>query len=418
MKAEIISVGTELLLGQIANTDAQYISQCLSEIGIGVYFHTAVGDNWERIRSAAEIADSRSDILIFTGGLGPTVDDITKEVVCEYLGLKTVVHKKSYDRLCDRFAKMNRTVTENNLKQILFPEEAVVLDNDCGTAPGMYYERNGKIYIALPGPPFELKTMFSRYAMPLLRRKSSKIIKSRVLRIYGIGESAMENKVRDILDSQTNPTIAPLLGNGDVTLRITAMSDNENDAAKIIAPVETCLRERLGSYVYGTDNDTPESVLVDLLLKSGKTISAAESCTGGLIASRITDVPGASGVLKESFVTYSNEAKHKYLGVKECTLQEYGAVSEQTALEMAYGLIMNTGCDVAISVTGIAGPGGGTPEKPVGLVYTGTALKTENGIITNVRQNNFVGTRDKIKFNAATTAIIYAVNMIKKQDER
>ncbi len=418
MKADIISVGTELLLGQIANTDAQYISQRLSEIGIGVYFHTAVGDNWERIHKSIEIAASRSDIIIITGGLGPTVDDITKEVLCEYLGLETVLHKESYERLCDRFAKMNREVTENNIKQVLFPRDAVVLKNDCGTAPGMYYERDGKTYIAFPGPPYELKTMFDRYAFDLLKAKSDCIIKSRVLRIYGIGESAMENKVRDILDSQTNPTIAPLLGNGDVTLRITAMSDNETDALDMIAPVEAKLRERLGSYVYGVDDDTPEKVLVRLLEAKNMKISAAESCTGGLIASRITDVPGASAVLNESIVTYSNSAKEKYLSVSPKTLDMYGAVSEQTAYEMAKGLISNADCDLAVSVTGIAGPTGGSEAKPVGLVYIGTAIRTSSGVNTNVKKYNFVGTRDKIKFNAATSAIIDAINFINTQYER
>ncbi len=415
MKAEIISVGTELLLGQIANTDAQYISQRLNELGIGVYFHTAVGDNWDRVKNTIALAEERSDIIILTGGLGPTVDDITKEVTCEYLGLKSAMHQRSYDRLCERFRKMNKELTENNLKQVLFPEEAVVLDNDCGTAPGMYYERDGKIFIILPGPPFELKTMLSRYAMPLLRAMSKHIIKSRVLRVYGIGESSMENEVRDILDAQTNPTIAPLLGNGDVTLRITAMADTEEEALRLIKPTEALLRERLGKYIYGVDDDTPESVLVNLLIEKNLTVSVAESCTGGLISSRITDVPGASAILNESVVTYSNDAKEKYLGVKHETLLSHGAVSEEVAREMAEGLINNMNSDVAISVTGIAGPGGGTEAKPVGLVYIGTAIKTEKGIFTNVQKCNFTGTRDKVKFNAATTAIINTINMIKTE---
>lgn len=418
MNADIISVGTELLLGQIANTDAQHISQRLSEIGIGVYFHTAVGDNRERILNAIELAASRSDIIILTGGLGPTVDDITKETLCEYLGLETTLHAESYERLCERFAKMHREVTENNIKQVYFPKEATVLKNDCGTAPGMYYERNGKIYMALPGPPFELKAMFDGYALKLLKQKSSCVIKSRVLRMYGIGESAMEALVRDILDSQTNPTVAPLLGNGDVTLRITARADDEATALGMILPVENKLRERLQAYIYGVDDDTPEAVLVRLLTDKSISISTAESCTGGLIASRITDVPGASAVLNEAFVTYSNKAKEERLSVSEKTLEAYGAVSEQTAYEMARGLLENADCGAAISVTGIAGPGGGSKEKPVGLVYIGTALKVQSNIKVNVKKYNFVGTRDKIKFNAATSAITDMINFINTQDER
>lgn len=418
MRADIISVGTELLLGQIANTDAQYISQRLSEIGIGVYFHTAVGDNRERILSTIALAESRSDIIILTGGLGPTVDDITKEALCEHLGLETVLHEESYVRLCERFAKMNRSVTENNLKQVLFPREATVLKNDRGTAPGMYYERNGKIYMALPGPPFELKAMFDGYAMELLKAKNDHTIVSRVLRMYGIGESAMENMVRDILDAQTNPTVAPLLGNGDVTLRITAMADNEAAARELIAPVEAMLTERLKEYIYGFDDDTPEGVLVRLLAEKGLSIATAESCTGGLIASRITDIPGASDVLNEALVTYSNEAKMRHLSVSEATLAAYGAVSEETAYEMVSGLLANAACSAAISVTGIAGPSGGSEEKPVGLVYIGTGLRHGSKTDINVKKYNFIGTRDKIKFNAATSAITDMINFINTQDER
>ncbi len=412
MNAEIVSVGTELLLGQIANTDAQYISQCLSEIGISVYYHIAVGDNWDRIKDSIDCAAKRSDIIILTGGLGPTVDDLTEEALCEYLDLETVEHKKSLERLLERFNKSGRTLTKNNMKQVLFPVDAVVLDNDCGTAPGMYYERNGQVFIALPGPPSELKPMFSNYVMPLLREKNSAVIKSRVLRVYGIGESMMETMVKDILDSQTNPTVAPLLGNGDVTLRITAMAQSEEEAMKLIEPMENKIRERLGEYIYGVDNDTPESVLVSLLKEKNMKFSAAESCTGGLIASRVTDIPGASDILKESLVTYSNNAKKKYLDVNDDTLEKYGAVSENTAYEMAVGALKNTESNISVAVTGNAGPSV-LEDKSLGLVFIATAVKLDDKVMVNVKEYRFVGTRNKIKFSAATSAIIDTINTIK-----
>lgn len=413
MRAEIISVGTELLLGQIANTDAQFISRELAAIGIGTYYHTVVGDNWDRVVDAIAKADERCDVVIMTGGLGPTDDDLTKEALCHYLGLEMVQHQKSYDSLVKRFGSLNKPMSENNLKQVLFPECATVLDNDFGTAPGMLYEReDGKIFAALPGPPFELCPMFTNYALPILRAKTGKVLKSKVLRIYGIGESSAEMLVKDILREQTNPTVAPLLGNGDITFRITAMADNDEEAERLIAPVRQSLYERLGQYIYGEDDDTPEKVLVRELIAKGLTIATAESCSGGLIASRITDVSGSSAVFNEGFVTYANEAKMKHLGVKKETLDEFGAVSEQTAREMVTGLIAATGSDVAVAVTGIAGPTGGTPQKPVGLVYVGVAVRDDHGIRVNVTKNNFIGPRDKTKFNTATTAIINALKMI------
>ncbi len=413
MVAEIVSVGTEILLGQIANTDAQYISQCLSELGIGVFYHTAVGDNHDRILSSIALAASRSDIIILTGGLGPTVDDLTKEVLCEYLGLETVTHGKSLERLKERFRQMNKELTPNNYKQVLFPKESIVLDNDRGTAPGMYHEKDGKTFMALPGPPFELNYMFSTYVMPLLRAKSDSVICSKVLRLYGIGESKMESVIRDILDKQTNPTIAPLLGNGDVTLRITAKAENEEEAQKLITSVENKLRERLSEFIYGVNDDSPEKVLVRLLKEKGLKISTAESCTGGLIASRITDVPGASDVIERSFVTYSDEAKNSILGVKKDTLLKHGAISRETAFEMARGLFAATNSQIVISVTGNAGPSA-AEDKEVGLVYIGVFRRDPCGINGAVKEYHFAGTRSKIKFSAATSAIIDAVKLISK----
>ena len=410
MTCEIIAVGTELLLGQIANTDAQHISRGLNEYGISVLYHTAVGDNPGRIKEAIAHAAKRCDIVILSGGLGPTVDDITKEMLCEYLGLPLVLHQPSYERLKARFEKMNRPMTENNVKQVLFPECAVILPNDCGTAPGLLIEQNNKLFAALPGPPRELEMMFDKYLLPLLAAKGTHVIRSRVLRMTGIGESAMENQVRDILDAQTNPTVAPLLGNGDVTLRITASANTPEEADSLIRPMEAQLRERLGDYIYGVDNDTPESVLVSVLQQKGLKIAAAESCTGGLIASRITNVPGASEVFEQSFVTYSNRIKEQLLGVAHETLEAHGAVSRQTAEQMAKGVLAHTDADIAIAVTGIAGPGGGTPEKPVGLVYIAVASK-DQCIVT---ENHFTGDRNRVRFNTSTNALIDALHLVQK----
>lgn len=306
MNVEILAVGSELLLGQIANTNAQYISQRLSQLGINVYYHTVVGDNRKRMLEALKIASSRADIIITTGGLGPTLDDITKETVAEYLGLPLVLHQPSVDAIKEYFRSRNRICTQNNLKQAMFPEKAIVLKNSVGTAPGAIIEEDEKIYIILPGPPRELKPMFEKYVMPYLEGKSGEKIFSRVLRIYGMGESMVEEKVRDLLEKQQNPTIAPLASFGEVTLRLTVKCKRDQDPWPLIKPLEDEIRRRLGDAIYGVDDDTLESVVVDLLKKNDCTLATAESCTGGLIANRITNVPGASEVFLEGMITYSN----------------------------------------------------------------------------------------------------------------
>ena len=314
MNVEILAVGSELLLGQIANTDAQYISQRLSQLGINVYYHTVVGDNRQRMLEALKIASSRADIIITTGGLGPTLDDITKETVAEYLGLPLVLHQPSVDAINEYFKSRNRICTQNNFKQAMFPEKTIVLKNSVGTAPGAIIEENGKIYIILPGPPRELKPMFDNYVIPYLEQKSGEKIFSRILRIYGMGESMVEEKVRDLLEKQQNPTIAPLASFGEVTLRLTVKCKRDEDPLPFIKLLEDEIRKRLGDVVYGADEDTLESVVVDLLKKNNSSLATAESCTGGLIANRITNVPGASEVFLEGFITYSNESKVKRLG--------------------------------------------------------------------------------------------------------
>lgn len=402
MNVEILAVGSELLLGQIANTDAQYISQRLSQLGINVYYHTVVGDNRQRMLEALKIASSRADIIITTGGLGPTLDDITKETVAEYLGLPLVLHQPSVDVINEYFKSRNRICTQNNFKQAMFPEKAIVLKNSVGTAPGAIIEENGKIYIILPGPPRELKPMFDNYVIPYLEQKSGEKIFSRILRIYGMGESMVEEKVRDLLEKQQNPTIAPLASFGEVTLRLTVKCKRDEDPLPFIKPLEDEIRKRLGDVVYGADEDTLESVVVDLLKKNNSSLATAESCTGGLIANRITNVPGASEVFLEGFITYSNESKVKRLGVSEETLKRYGAVSSETAEEMVRGVLEVSGAQIGIGVTGIAGPGGGTPDKPVGLVYIGIGSKND-GI--KVEKHNFHGNREQIKQSVANAAL-------------
>lgn len=401
MDAEIIAVGSELLLGQIANTNAQYISQRLSSVGVNVYYHTVVGDNRKRLLEALEIACKRADIIITTGGLGPTMDDLTKETIAEFLGLELVLHQPSAQAIREFFARRGRTMTENNLKQAMFPREAIILPNDVGTAPGAIIEKDGRTFIMLPGPPYEMQPMFENHVIPYLAQKGNEKIFSRVLRIYGIGESAVEEMIKDLLENQTNPTIAPLAAYGEVTLRLTVKYHRSQDPLELMKPVEDEIRRRLGQAVYGVDDDRLETVVARLLKEKGLTLAVAESCTGGLISNLLTDVPGISENLLETCVTYSNQAKINRLGVKPETLEAYGAVSPQTAQEMAEGILKTSGADIGLAVTGIAGPGGGSPEKPVGLVYIAIAM----GGDVEVKRFHNQGDRKRIKFSTANTAL-------------
>ncbi len=393
MNAEIIGIGSELLLGQIANTDAQFLSQQLSALGIDIYWHTVVGDNHNRIIEALKIASGRSNIIITTGGLGPTMDDLSKETMTEFLGMQLKVHEPSLKRIQYYFKSIGREMTQSNEKQAWFPEEAIILKNDNGTAPGAIIEKNEKIYIVLPGPPSELQPMFINEVKPYLEGKTDNQIYSRVLRIFGVGESSVEAKVKDLLQNQSNPTIAPLAGSGEVTLRITAKAASRKDAEQLIMPVQKEIENRLGNSVYGYDGDSLEIVVLNSLREKGISIAIAESCTGGLVSDMITNVPGSSEVLIESCVTYSNESKRNRLGVLEDTLSKYGAVSSQTAHEMAEGIRRTSGADIGAAITGIAGPGGGTDKKPVGLVY----LAISNSEGTETKELRLGGNRLRIK---------------------
>ncbi len=404
MTAEIISVGTELLLGDILNTDTQYLAQELSALGISVYYQSVVGDNKERLTSIAKKAIERSDMVIFSGGLGPTSDDITKETVAEVLGLSLELHQESMDRMLEFFK--NRPMSENNKKQAMMPENALVLTNYNGTAPGFLYDKDGKVVIVLPGPPKELTKMFETGVKPYLLKKTDGVLKSRFLKIFGVGESFAASRIEGLIDTQTNPTIAPYAKDTESLFRVTAKAGNEEEADKLIEETERKIREEFGIDLYGTDNDTLEEVTVNLLIRNNLKISTAESCTAGLIASKIGSVAGASAILDQAFVTYANEAKMKLVGVKEETLEKFGAVSEQTAKEMAEGVRKASNSDIGVSSTGIAGPDGGTAEKPVGLIYVGVSDKDK----TEVYKLNLHYNRNK---NREMTAL-HALNYVRK----
>ena len=400
MITEVLAVGTELLMGQIANTNAQYISNRLPLAGVGVYYHSVVGDNPKRLKDCLNIALDRADIVIMTGGLGPTQDDLTKETVSELMGRKLVLHEESLQELKDHFEKVNRFMTENNVKQAYLPEGCIVIKNNNGTAPGCIIESEGKVVIMLPGPPSEMKPMFEKTVMPYFWNKLDYKIDSRFLRIFGIGESAMEEKLIDLFKKQSNPTIAPYAKEGEVTLRVTARCGKKESGDELIIPVVNEIKNRLGDFVYSIEGKDMDIVVAELLMEKNISISLAESCTGGLIASRLTSIPGISQVFSRGIVSYSNEAKIENLGVNPETLAQYGAVSRQTAIEMAVGVRKLANSEIGLSVTGVAGPGGGTDEKPVGLVYV--ALADKNTVYC--KELRLWGKRDRIRNSTALNA--------------
>ncbi|MBP3359315.1 MAG: competence/damage-inducible protein A [Clostridia bacterium] len=394
MKSELISVGTEILLGEILNTDAQFLAGELSELGIDVYHQSVVGDNAGRLAEALKTALSRSDIVIASGGLGPTPDDITKEVIAETMGEKLILHEESLRRMQEYFNRVHREMCKNNIKQAMLPEHCIVLNNNNGTAPGCIIEKDGKTVIMLPGPPAELTRMFSESVRPYLEKRSEDKLFTRTYHIFGKGESAVAAELSELMEKNTNPTVAPYAKTGEVHLRLGAKAKSQSEADKIMESADKRIRQSFGRYIYSTDGKSLPEVVFSKLLKAGKTICTAESCTGGLIAKTITDFPGSSGIFSEGYVTYSNEAKIKNLGVKRETLQSFGAVSEETAGEMAEGAARVSGADIGVSVTGIAGPDGGTPEKPVGLVFIAVCF----GGRTEVRRLELNGDRDKIRY--------------------
>ena len=400
MIAEVLGIGTELLLGDIANTNAQFLSRQLAGLGITVYGHTAVGDNPDRLRAALAHAFSKADMVVACGGLGPTLDDITKEVSAAYFGKEMVLHEDSWQAIQRRFA--GRNLPENVKRNAMVPEGSTIFPNSHGSAPGVCLEEGGKLLILLPGPPHELEPMFIEHAVPFLRKKTNMAFVSRVLKIVGIGESEVETRLRDLIDTQTNPTIAPYASLTEVALRITAAAKDEAAANKLIDPVAAEIYNRLGEHIYGEGDVSMAEVVMGLLKNQGKTIATAESCTGGLLASAFVDIPGSSGVLKEGVVTYSNESKSTRLGVTESLIKNNGAVSPEVAAAMAEGVARTAGADIGISTTGIAGPDGGTDTKPVGLVYIGLHIKGKDTKVITLR---LMGDRNKIRTRAVVNAL-------------
>ncbi|CEN80825.1 competence damage-inducible protein A [[Clostridium] sordellii] len=401
MKAEIITVGTEILLGDIVNTNSQFLAKELASLGLDVYYQSTVGDNESRLMDTLNESLDRSDIIITTGGLGPTNDDITKEVAAKCFNQELVFYNNIWKDIKQYFEKIGVEPTENNKKQAYFPKDCIILNNSNGTAPGAILKKENKMIIVLPGPPKEMIPMFNNELKKHLENLTDYKLISRTLRFCGIGESELEDKLSDIINNQTNPTIAPYAKEGEVTLRITAKSYTKDDADNLIDEVENKIKTLVGKYLYGYGETTLEETVAKLLVEKNLTIAVSESCTGGMVSSTLIDYPGISQVFMEGCVTYSNEAKMSRLGVKKETLDNFGAVSTETAIEMAKGVAMNLKTNVGLSTTGIAGPGGGTTEKPVGLVYIGLYINGK----TKVKKLNLAGSREKIRVKATKEAL-------------
>ena len=403
MVVELVSVGTELLLGNIVNTNARYLSEKCAMLGLNVYYQTTVGDNEERLSEVIRTALNRSDIVVLNGGLGPTEDDLTKETCAKVMGLPLVKDAHTEERLKEYYrGRKKEELPDSNWKQALIPEGAVVFDNENGTAPGLVVEKDGKTAILLPGPPGELYPMVEKQLCPYLQNKNSEVILSQMIKICGYGESKVEEMILDLIDKQTNPTLATYAKLKEVHLRVTARAASEKEAKKLLKPVVKEIKKRFGDAVYTTDeNETLQDAVVKLLKKHELTVTTAESCTGGLLAGTLVSVPGVSDVFKEGFVTYSNKAKRRHLDVSKSTLRKYGAVSAQTAKEMAKGGVFGTDADVCVAITGLAGPDGATPEKPVGLVYIACYMNDK----VQVEEFHFKGNRQKIREQSVVQAL-------------
>ncbi|KNZ41664.1 competence/damage-inducible protein A [Acetobacterium bakii] len=397
MKCEIISVGTELLVGDTLNTNAQYLSRELSLLGIRVLYHTTVGDNPKRLEDVMKIALGRSDLIITTGGLGPTQDDLTKEVIANLFGKKLVQDEKVKEDLLQYFVNREFVMTDNNLKQTFVPEDAVVLTNPKGTAPGVMIREQGKTVILLPGPPREMTGMFEGSVLKLLNKEKNQLVVSRYYNISDIGESAAEDRLLDLIDVQDNPTIATYAKMGEVLIRITANGKDEKEISTLLDEYETIMIQRFGENIFAFSKDSLAEAVGKLLIEKNVTIATAESCTGGLIASQLTEQPGISKVFGLGIVSYSNEAKQTVLNVSRETLETFGAVSEETAREMCDNLRNISNADVSVAVTGIAGPDGGSAEKPVGLVYIGLNVKGN----TEITECHFKGDRKIVQQKTA-----------------
>ena len=409
MRVELVSVGTELLLGDIVNTNTAYLSKELAALGLGVFRQTTVGDNRERLLKTLESAFLENDTVIITGGLGPTDDDITKECAAEYFGREFYFHEYSWVKILERLTRAGRNIiTENNKKQAMIPEGAIVLENYCGTAPGIIIEENNKRIVLMPGPPREMRDMFEKSVKPYLEKFSNKQFISKYVRFYGIGESLLETKIKDIMDNQTNPTLALYAKTGEVLLRITASGDNKEECEDLIRKQLDEIENRVGEYIYLVGDEDISStqtemntVVANLLIENKFTIAIAESLTGGKISSMLVEKSGISEAFLEGIVCYSNKSKINTLGVREETLAKFGAVSEEVAKEMALGAAKRLGADFAVATTGIAGPNRDASNKPVGLVYIGLYSKGKVDVVECL----FTGDRELIRTRTCTRAL-------------
>lgn len=408
MKAKIICVGEELLAGDILNTNSQYISQKLMEIGIKVSNHTTVGDSMDDIVSATKQGFEDFDVLVFTGGLGPTLDDLTKEAVCKALNLELEKRDELVLKMKKRFDKVGVKMTSNNIKQAYIPKGCEEIPNENGTAPGVLIDFKGKIIALLPGPPREMNPMLDGYVLPVLKDKSKSIIKYRVLKTIGIGESTLESRIRNVIHKHKDVTIATYAKEGQVDIKITCICHDETQGEELINKAIEALNGLIEEHIYSYSDEPLEKVVYQLLLAKGLKVGFCESCTGGLISSKLVRIPGVSSVFDRGYVTYSNESKMEELNVSEDTLKKYGAVSEETALEMVKGLIGQSNADIGISVTGIAGPDGGTKEKPVGLVYIGLGTGEKATVFKHI----FNGSREEIQNRTANKAFRHLINYL------
>ena len=414
MNAEILCVGTELLLGNIVNTNAAWLARELAACGVGCYYQSVIGDNAGRLSDSLKLALSRADMVITTGGLGPTYDDLTKETVAACFGLDMELHQPSLDRMIGFFSKIGRPFTKNNEKQAYMPRGATIFENDRGTAPGLAVEKDGKTVIMLPGPPGEMTAMFENQVRPFLIKKSSQVLCSHNIHIFGLGESAVEDVLHDYMLEHSNPTVAPYAKTGEVELRVTASAVDAEAADALMAPVIQDILALFPDNIYGVDTGDMQTALVLALTEAGRTIAVAESCTGGLVAARITDVPGASAVLLCGVCCYSNQSKADLLAVRQETLDTFGAVSEETALEMARGMRLRSGADIGLATTGIAGPTGGTQEKPVGLVYVALSTAEKEKTLKLMLSRGYAGERQTIR----NFACLNAMNLVLREGLR
>ncbi len=403
--AEILAIGTELLMGNVVNTNATYIAKGLADNGINVFHQAVVGDNPKRLEESLQLAFCRSDIVITTGGLGPTYDDLTKETIAAFFGKKLVMDEESLSLIENFFKKLGREMSENNKKQAMMPEGCTIFPNPNGTAPGCAIEKDGKIAFMLPGPPREMRPMFDNYVIPYLLKDSDTVLASRMIHLFGIGESMLEHKLHDVMVNSSNPTLAPYAKSGEVQLRVTARVDRDEDPEPILQPMIEKVKEVAGEFIYGIDIGDLQTAAVQLLKEKGLHAATAESCTGGYISKRITEVDGASAVFDCGVCSYANEIKEKVLGVSHETLVKYGAVSEQCAKEMAAGIRKLSGAEIGVSTTGIAGPGGGTDEKPVGLVYVAVDSDNYSEVLKLNVPSRSDDAREYIRYIASSNAL-------------